>query len=227
MLPPLRTSVPIALLALALLVPASASAQTGTVAVKGSATQKVPNDSAGLGFSVRVERKARTAALSVASARLQAVIAAVQAVPGVGAGDVVTGRISVRGVTRGKRTLYRASQGISVILHQADRAGELVSAAIGAGATGTRGPRFFPGDPGLAFDNALIAAFDRAKAKATALATRAGATLGPAISIEEGTDVSEFTPTSKSPDAAAEPAPPTKPGTSTVTATVRVVFALL
>lgn len=222
-----RTSAPILLLALALLVPASAQAQTGTVAVKGSATQQVPNDSAGVGLSVRVERRTRVAALRLASARLGTVIAAVQAVPGVGAGDVTTGRISVTSFSRGKLTLYRASQGISVILHQADRAGELISAAISAGATGTSGPRFFPGDPELAFNNTLLAAFDQAKAKAAALATRAGATLGPAISIEEGTDVSEFGPRSKSPDAVAAPSPPTKPGTSTVTATVRVVFALL
>ncbi len=226
-----RTSAPIVLLTLALLIPASAQAQTGTtatVAVKGSATQQVPNDAAGVGLSVRVERRTRLAALRLASSHLRAVIAAVQAVPGVGVGDVTTGRISVGSVHRGKRTLYRANQGISVILHQADRAGELISGAIAAGATGTSGPRFFPGDPDLAFNNTLLIAFDQAKAKAAALAARAGATLGPAISIEEGTDVSEFEfgPRSKSP-AAAEPSPPTKPGTSTVTATVRVVFALL
>lgn len=76
--------------------------------------------------------------------RLRAVIATVQAVPGVGPGDITTGRISVRKVTRGERMLYRAAEGISVTLHQPDRAGELVSAAIAAGATGTSGPRFFP-----------------------------------------------------------------------------------
>jgi uncharacterized protein len=226
MLSRFRTTVPILLAAGALLVPAAASAQTGTVAVRGSATQQVPNDTASLGFSVRVERKTRTAALRLASRRLQAVIAAVQTVPGVGPGDIATGRVSIRGVTRGKRIVYRASQGISVTLHEAGRAGELVSTAIGAGATGTRGPRFFPGNRELAFNATLIAAFDQAKTKATALATRAGATLGPVLSIEEGTEVSSFGPRGKSP-AAAEPSPPTKPGASTVTATVRVVFALL
>lgn len=191
-------------------------------------TQQVPNDSAGVGLSVRVERKTRVAALRLASARLRAVIAAVQTVPGVGAGDITTGRISVRGVSRGKSTVYRASQGISVILHQADRAGELISTAISAGATGTSGPRFFPGDPDLAFSNALLAAFDQAKAKAAALAARAGATLGPAISIEEGTEVIPAAEDVAGPRGPrSKPTPPTKPGTSTVTATVRVVFALL
>lgn len=222
----LRTFIPLVLLALWLSSAPTAAAQERTVAVKGVATQDIPNDTAGLGFSVSKERKTRAAALRIVSIRLREVIAAVQSVPGVGPGDVTTGRISLREVTRGKRTVYRASEGISVILHQPDRAGELVSAAIAAGATGTRGPNFFPGNPDLAYNQVLIAAFDQAKAKASVLAERAGATLGPAISIEEGAEAipSPLSPQAKSP--AAEPSPPVKPGSSTVTATVRVVFAL-
>ncbi|HEX3174303.1 MAG TPA: SIMPL domain-containing protein [Solirubrobacterales bacterium] len=198
-----------------------------TVSVTGTATQQVPNDTAALGLSVTKERASRAAALRVASARLQAVIAVAHGTSGVGPGDVTTGRVSVRKVIRGKRTLYRASESISVILHQPDQAGQLIAAAIAAGATGTSGPRFFPGNPELAYDNTLIAAFDQAKAKATALATRAGATLGPAISIEEGAEVVPAAPkVVRGASGPAEATPPTKPGASTVTATVHVVFAL-
>jgi len=224
---PPRILAPIAVVAAALLVPAAATAQ-GTVAVEGTATQEVQNDAASLGLSVTKERRTRGAALRATSIRLRAVIAAVQTVPGVGAGDITTGQISVRETLRGKRTIYRASEGVSVILHQPDRAGEVINAAIAAGATGTKGPTFFPSDPDLAYDKALLAAFDRAKAKASALATRAGAVLGPAVSIEEGVDITY----AGSPQAA-EPttgttkkSPPVKPGTSTVTAHVRVVFEL-
>lgn len=222
----IRTFPLIVLLGFALLAPASGAAQERTISVKGTATQEVPNDTASLSFAVSKERRSRTAALRIVSIRLQAVIAAVQAVPGVGPGDIKTGRIVVRQVTRGKRILYRASEGISVVLHQPARAGETIGAAVAAGATGTNGPNFFPGDPELAYNNTLIAAFDQAKAKAAALAARAGATLGPAISIEEGTDVVPAQPGPRS-VSAVEAAPPTKPGASTVTATVRVVFALL
>ncbi len=221
-----RTSLSIAVLALLLLVPATTAAQERTIAVKGTATQPVPNDTAGLGFSVSKERGTRAAALRVVSIRLRQVIAAVQTIPGVGAGDVSTGRISLRKLVRDKRTVYRASEGISVILHQPERAGELIGAAIAAGATGTRGPNFFPGNPDAAYNGVLVAAFDQAKAKAVALAQQAGAILGPVISIEEGT---EAIPSPASPQAktvSAEASPPTKPGNSTVTATVRVVFAL-
>ncbi|HET8863323.1 MAG TPA: SIMPL domain-containing protein [Solirubrobacterales bacterium] len=208
-----------------MLVPASAAAEERTVSVKGTATQEVPNDTASLRFSVSKERRSRTAALRVVSIRLREVIAAVQGIGGVGPGDVATGAISVREVSRNERTLYRASESVTVILHQPERAGEMVNVAVAAGATGTGGPRFFPDDPEAAYNSTLIAAFDQAKAKASALASRAGATLGPAVTIEEGSEVVPGQPQSRS-EQPAETAPPTKPGASTVTATVRVVFAL-
>jgi uncharacterized protein YggE len=232
-----------ALLATALLVPASAVAQDRTIAVNGEVTQRVPNDTAGLGFSVSKERRSRGAALSAVAGRLSAVIAAVQAVPGVGPGDVTTGRITVRKVSRGKRVVYRAGEGIAVVLHQPDQAGNLVEVAIQAGATGTSGPNFFIGNSQLAYNSALVAAFDQAKARAAALAAEAGASLGPVVSIEEGGGVST-PPIAGAKGAPAAPcaspipvvkgartrctgtSPPVKPGTSTVTATVHVVFAL-
>ena len=233
----------IALLALAFLAPAAASAAERTVSVTADATLKVPNDTASLGFSVSRERRTRGAALRAVSSGLRGVIAAVQGIPGVGTGDVTTGRISVRKALRGKRTVYRAGEGIGVTLHQPEEAGALVSAAISAGATGVSGPNFFVGDSELAFTNALAAAFDKAKLRATALATRAGATIGPALAIDEG-EGPELTPqfdTKAAPTAGcgvstspiqrfaqrcAGAPPPVKPGTSTVTATVHVVFAL-
>ncbi len=238
-----RIPILIAFLPLALLAPAAANAQERTVSVTASATLKVPNDTASLGFSVSKERRTRGAALRAVSSGLRGVIAAVQGIPGVGAGDVTTGRISVNKSLRGKKTVYRAGEGIGVTLHQPDKAGELVTAAIGAGATGVSGPNFFVGDTELAFANALAAAFGKAKAKATTLATAAGATLGPAITIDEGQGI-ELVPgntteksapstgcVTASPTKRASPRctvapPPVKPGTSTVTATVHAVFAL-
>ncbi len=224
---PHRSKIALAALVLALIAPAVASAAERTVTVKGSATQEVPNDAAKLGFSVSKERRSRQAALHIVAVRLRAVIAAVEATPGIGPGDVTTGQISIGKVRIGKATVFRASEGVGVILHQPDKAGELVSAAVAAGATSTRGPDFFPSNPEAAYDNTLIAAFDQAKAKAAALATRAGASLGPALTIEEATEAvpNEGSTKAKGPRAPG-PAPPAKPGASTVTASVRVVFAL-
>jgi uncharacterized protein len=242
---PLRSVFTIALLALALVLPASAVAVERTVSVNASATLKVPNDTARVGLAVSAERRSRGAALRVVAGRLRRVIAAAQGIPGVGEGDVRTGRISVRKTFRGERVVYRASAGIQVTLHEPSRAGELVSAGVAAGATGVSGPTFLVGDTEAAYAKALAAAFEKAKVKAAALAAQAGGTLGPALSIQEGGNA-EVVPDAPQKEASAPqcappsttstpkplrvscgPAPPTKPGTSTVTATVGVVFSLL
>lgn len=211
------------------LLPAAAGAATGrTVAVTASATVKVPNDTAKLGFGVKREKKTRGAALQATAAGLRKVIATAQTFPGVGEGDIRTGRIDVRPVQKGKVTVYRATEGIQVTLHEPSKAGELISAALAAGATGVSGPTFGVGNEEEAFGKALAAAFAKAKERATILAGQAGATLGAAITIEEGEGAQIVTPQFETATAKGAPAPtpPTKPGTSNVKATVHVVFEL-
>jgi uncharacterized protein len=222
-----------ALLAACALLPAAAGAATGrTVAVTASATVKVPNDTAKLGFGVKREKKTRGAALQATSAALRKVIAAAQAFPGVGEGDIRTGRINVSSVQKGKVTVYRATEGIQVTLHEPSQSGELITKALAAGATGVSGPNFGVGNEEEAFGKALAAAFAKAKERATILAGQAGATLGAALTIEEGEGAQFVTPQfdAASESGAAkgtpEPTPPTKPGTSKVKATVHVVFEL-
>ncbi|MFN8215567.1 MAG: SIMPL domain-containing protein [Solirubrobacterales bacterium] len=223
----------LALAALALPAAPAAVASARSVSVSATATVLVPRDSARVGFGVSKERRSRSAALRAASAKLAAVIAAAKGVPGVEPGAIRTGAISVRKVSRGTGTVYRASQGISVTLRQAERAGELVRAGIAAGATGVRGPYFFVADTGAAERRALTAAFEKARARAATLAAAAGAALGPVLEIDEGEAVfgGDFEKgTSASGEEAAgvkAPVPPTKPGTQKVTATVHAVFELL
>jgi len=72
-------------------------------------------------------------------------------------------------------------------------------------------------------------AFDDAKADAQPLADRAGARLGPVLSIEETTDT-EPEPhalASAPPPAPGTPAPPVQPGESRLDASVLVVFELV
>lgn len=240
----------LAALALSVLVLAAPATALGaverTVSVEATATVKVPNDSASFGLGVSLTRGSRAEALRSVSAKLNRVIAAVQAIPGVGAGDVKTGRVSVEEVGRSR---FRASEGIGVTLHEPAKSGDLIQAAIGAGATGVRGPSYFVGNTEAAYATALGAAFQKAKAKATTLAAQAGASLGQALTINEGgkPEIVPFQdkaapvgsggcgvtaapapgPVAKRAQSdACAPAPPTKPGVSTVTATVGVVFAL-
>jgi hypothetical protein len=222
-----------ALLAACALLPATAGAATGrTVAVTASATIKVPNDTATVGLGVKRERKTRSAALQATAAGLRKVIAVAKGFPGVGEGDVRTGRIEVRPVQKGKVTVYRATEGIGVTLHEPSKAGELISAGLAAGATGVSGPSFSVGDEEEAFAKVLGVAFDKAKERATVLATQAGAHLGAAVTIEEGEGAQLVTPQFESAAAGETEGtsksvpPPTTPGTSTVKATVHVVFEL-
>src|ERR1700753_2161482 len=102
-----------AVVAACALLPAAAGAATGrTVAVTASAKIKVPNDTATVGFGVKRERKTRAAALQATAAALRQVIAATKASPGVGEGDVRTGRIDVRPTKKGEVTVYRATEGV-------------------------------------------------------------------------------------------------------------------
>jgi len=230
------------IVAAALLAPATACAAERTVSVEATVVREVPNDAARINFNVSKERPGRAAALHVVAVRLRAVIAAAQATPGVGPGDVTTGSISVRRVERGKRPVYRASEGVTVVTHAPDSAGDLVAAGVAAGATSTRGPSFFVGDFEAAYDAALVEALSKAKAKAGLLATAAGATLGPVITIVERGDVVFSGPAAKevAADCTSAPvreggakssvcttaSPPVKPGNSTVSATVAATFAL-
>jgi uncharacterized protein YggE len=216
------------IVAVALAAPATVAAAERTVSVTATVERQVPNDAAEVHFAVSKERTGRAAALRVVALRVRAVIAASQRIAGVGAGDVTTGSISVRRVERGKRPVYRASEGVTVVTHQPEGAGELVAAGVAAGATSTRGPRFFVGDREAAYDAALVEALGKAKAKAGLLAAAAGATLGPAITIVEGGGVTAFSGPQASEPAAGKdvPAPPVKPGNSTVEATVAATFAL-
>jgi len=232
----------------ALLAPATAAALDRTVSVKATVEREVPNDAAEVHFAVSKERRGRAAALRIVAVRVRAVLAAAQAIPGVGPGDITTGSISVRRVERGERPVFRASEGVTVVTHRPEAAGDLISAGVAAGATNARGPSFFVGDTEAAYDAALVEALKRAKAKAEMLAAAAGATLGPALTITESGEVEPNAspleqksagacgpaPIRKSKggkkaaeaSACAEPAPPVKPGTSSVTASVSAIFAL-
>lgn len=222
-----------ALLGACALLPAAAGAATGrTVAVTASANIKVPNDTAKVGFGVKREAKTRTAALQATATSLRKVIAAAKAFPGVGEGDIRTGRIDVSPVQKGKVTVYRATEGIQVTLHEPSKSGELIAKGLAAGATGVSGPTFSVGNEEEAFAKVLAAAFDKARERATILAAQAGAHLGQALTIEEGEGAEFIGPrTFKSADTesgstAGAPTPPTQPGTSHVKATVHVIFEL-
>lgn len=82
---------------------------------------------------------------------------------------------------------YQVSNSVTVRSTKIADAGKLLGVAIGAGVNTSSGINFEVSDPARGRDQGLKAAFEDARAKAALLAQAAGRTLGPAISISEGT----------------------------------------
>jgi uncharacterized protein YggE len=78
---------------------------------------------------------------------------------------------------------YWVDNTINVTLRQTDKLGELLQAAIDAGANSVQSVSFSVDDPSQAEDQARQEAMDDARGRAEMLATAAGATLGEPISI--------------------------------------------
>lgn len=225
-------------LLVALALPAFASAAAADlrrkISVVGQSSTLVANDAARLTLGVRATRPTAKAALQAASRRMQAVIGSARAA-GVAEADIRTDAIGVaRLVTRlkGGRTRfrgYRATQSISTVSRDIAATGGLVDRAVAAGATQVSGPEFFVSDKARSYRDGLALAFDDARARAVVLAERAGGTLGPVLSIAEGSS-SEPVPSASALGAAsaapAAPATPTQPGQTSLDVTVSVVFEL-
>ena len=204
------------------------------ISVTGQSSTLVANDAARLTLGVQATRRTAKAALQAASRQMQRVIGATRAA-GVAQADIRTETIAVNklvtrlkgGRTRSRR--YRSTQGIRVVVHDIGRAGVVVERAVGAGATRVSGPEFFVFDTARSYRDALGLAFDDAKAEAQVLAERAGARLGPVLSIDDQTDT-EPVPQAAADASAPVPvsaAPPVQPGESRLDASVLVVFELI
>jgi uncharacterized protein YggE len=202
-----------------------------TVSVFGDASLAAPNDTAGLSFRVTTRAKRAADALNRNSVRMRRVIAAIKA-QGIAARDIETSRVSLSRVRIkvGKhkhRHVYRATNGVHVTVHKIGKTGTVIQAAVNAGATSFSGVEFSSSKSEDLYREALGRAFDEARAKAEELADRAGATLGPALTISEGPP--EFDTCCSNQQNATSgntKAPPIKPGTTTVFAEVTVTFAL-
>ena len=224
----------LAILALCL-IPGSAAAQQRTISVTGDGTLTAANDTARISFSVEALRGSRASALGVASRRLRAVLGALRS-NGVTAADTRTGAITIRRervrTRRGRVVRYRARSGVRAVVRPAPRSGQVVDAAVKAGASVSAGPDFFVADGKALQRRALVAAFANARAKAAALAAESGLTLGRPVSVRESTFVGGDDLSQR--DDAAQPlsdggqgkkkAAPTRPGITSVEATVYVVF---
>jgi uncharacterized protein YggE len=200
----------------------STPAKTVTVTGAGSITT-VP-DRASFSFTVDTQAATAQAALARNAAAAAAMIAAIKNA-GVADADLQTGQVSLspRLNDAGTDVLgYTASNTVTAAIALA-KAGALVDAAVGAGATGVSGPALTRSDSDALYARALQAAVANARDKAKTLATTAGLSLGGVQTMVEGSQQPVVYAAGKM-DAGV--ATPIEPGTQTIDASVTVTYGL-
>jgi uncharacterized protein YggE len=205
-----------------------------SITVHGSGRITIKPDTATFSVGIDATANKAGAAMDQASAKMAAIIAALKA-KGVADADRQTTQISLNptydynnGNDRPRLTGYQASQSLSVKVRRIEDAGNLIDAAVDAGANQVGGISFTVDDPSSATDQARTAAVADARHRAEALARAAGVTLGAPINIIEngGTPPQPIYFGSALPAPAADRATPVDPGTTELSVEVDVVFAI-
>ena len=218
-----------------LVAPGLAAAQeavspTQGISVVGEARSFADNDIGTFRFGVTVRRPTAARALRSASAAVGRVVGAVRAA-GVAREDVQSDVVVVERAPARRGSSRRgwiARNVVRVTVRRLATAGTVVDRAVGAGATSVDGPELGVADPAAVYRRTLALAFADARAKAEALATRAGVRLGsPTVIREEGADPVEEAAEASPDSGAGTGETRVEPGRSQVTARVLVTFAVL
>ncbi|NLG84434.1 MAG: SIMPL domain-containing protein [Firmicutes bacterium] len=200
------------------------------LSVSGEASVKVVPDRARLTLGVAADGATAKEAQAAAAKRLAAVLAALKSL-GVEEKDIRTQIISLGPIREynpkdGRERLrgYRAVNQLEVILVDLKTVGEVLDAAVAAGANTAGGIGFFLSDPAAQRTAALARAFKDAQARASSLAKAAGRRLVGAVSISEEAMTMPQPETFLRAAKLAGDATPVEPGQITVRAQVRVRF---
>ncbi len=169
----------------------SPNADPGTITVGGTGRVSVQPDVADLRLGVSVARPTVDAARAVATATMDAILAAVDAA-GLDRRDVRTAVLSVqprydyRGDHSPVLTGYELANVVEVTVRDLARLGDVIDGALGAGATSMDSLSFRLADPVPAEREARMRAMAAARAHADVLAEAAGLTIVGVSDIVEG-----------------------------------------
>ena len=203
-----------------------------TITVTGHGSTTVKPDQATVQLGVSVQKPTADAALQQANTSAAALIDALKGA-GVAEDDIVTSNLSIwPQYDDAKVTGYTASNSVSVTVRDIDRTGPVIDAAAGAAGSdiAISGISFGLQDPEAAMSTARADAIANAAKRAGEFAAAAGASVGTVLQISE-TAVTPYSPmvdaAGADRTAAAGSAPtPVQPGTTEVSVTVNVVYAL-
>src|SRR5438552_4859906 len=174
--------------------PAVGSAQrvgdtsSGGITVLGTGFTNVTPDRASFAFGTVSQAVTANAALAASSQSVARVIAALKKA-GVAQADIQTTDVSLspRMNDNGNDIVgYTASNTVTATIKKIGDAGDVVDAAVGAGANQVSGPNLLASDQDAAYRNALKEAVADARTKAETLATASSSTLGKVTAIVEG-----------------------------------------
>jgi uncharacterized protein YggE len=188
---------------------------------------------------VDIDLGVQTQSTSVGSAvasnnRQSAAVLAALTDQGVADSDVQTTYFSVTpqqmfditGAPTGQIT-YWVDNTVHVRLHQPDKLGDVLQAAIGAGANSVQGVTYSVADPTQAQNEARQKAINIAQARAHLLASAAGATLGEPQTISSSVGLPGPRTTGAAPtEAPASSTVPVSPGSLEVQVQVTITYAL-
>jgi uncharacterized protein len=197
------------------------------ITVTGSGSAKAVPDVSDWSFGVQTDASTATAALGSASQATKRILAALRDA-GVAKEDLRTEQVSLypRTSENGSSvTGYSASSSVYATVRKLGKAGAVVDAAVAAGANQVSGPSLRVSDNQAQYRAAVSAAMDDARARAEALAAKAGVRLGAPIAIVEGGGGYPV-PVYGRAMAATDEAMPIEPGVEEITATLAVTFAI-
>jgi uncharacterized protein YggE len=193
-----RCSIVAAVVAATALLPAPSRAQTqadfpSAISVTGEANVSVPPDLAQVDAGVASEAKTAREASDANNAAMGKVLLALKGA-GIEEKDYQTSRLSLQPQYPPNRSGpspvvgYRASNRITIRLHDVTKVASVIDTLVGAGANDIGGINFMVSQASKLLDDARAQAIADARRKAEIYAKAAGVTLGAPLSIsEEGT----------------------------------------
>src|SRR4051812_34470342 len=206
-----------------------------TVSVSGHGSVNGPPDTASVSIGVDVIKPTLGEAQEQATTQATAVIGALKDA-GIAAEDIQTDYFSVN-ILRDysengdptQITGFEIMNQLAVTVHDTDQLGELLDAAVNAGANSINGGTFYVDDQTAASSDARVQAVEDARTKAEELAAATGMSLGPVVAISEGTSplVSPVYDMARGGGmGAGQAAVPVQPGSTTVAVDVTMTFEL-
>jgi uncharacterized protein YggE len=207
---------------------AGASGTLPGITVVGSGSARTVPDVADWSFGVQSDADTASAALSAASEATKRIVDALRDA-GIGKEDLRTEQVSLypRTTDDGRAVVgYSASSTVHATIRDLGKAGSVIDAAVEAGANQIYGPTLRVSDSRAQYRAAVDAAFDDARARAEALAAKAGVTLGGPVAIVESGGGSPPVVAGERLAADAAQGVPIEPGTQEIGATLTVTFAI-